>query len=217
MKIINTTRIARLFFVFLAISMANISFVSANETTYNYSNLGYKPVPDTCPYVGDGCELNDNFLYKKWCEETFDNGNLVYEAYKNIAFNIKYTPEQPKMDIWQTPLETARLKKGDCEDAVFLFFSQLLPKQTNAEIVWGWITNKQNGIGWAHVWYQLTDKKGQKYVVEGFSEDWNGIIPMDIVQDKEIRNPIFKISHRMVSRLSSLFPEVEGWQMHQTR
>ncbi len=49
----------------------------------------YKPVLETCSYLENGEELNDNFLYKKWCEETFDNGNYIYEAYKNIAFNIK--------------------------------------------------------------------------------------------------------------------------------
>jgi hypothetical protein len=209
MKIRNILKITGLVCISVIIIMANTSLTVGNEITGNFSRPGYRPVSDTCPYVGDGYDLNDNFLYKEWCEETFDKGNHIYEAYKNIAFNIEYTPEPP-------PIETARLKKGDCEDAVFHFFSQLLPRQTNAEIVWGWVIDKRNGVGWAHVWYQLTDKKGQKYVVEGFSEDWNGIIPMDIVQDTETRKPIFTISHCMVSRLSRLFPEVEDWQMCQT-
>ncbi len=182
----------------------------------NILKLGYKPVPDTYAYVEDIGELSDNFLYKKWCEKTFDNGNYIYEAYKNVAFNIEYTHETPKTDFWQTPTETARLKRGDCEDAVILFFSKLPPKQKDAEIVWGWTIDKRSGVGRAHVWYQLTDKKGQKYVVEGFSKDWNGIIPMDIVQDTEKRKPILIISHCMISRLSRLLPEVEDWQMCQT-
>ena len=232
MKIRNILKITGLVCISVMIIMADTSLTVGNDQpnnppvpvragvvlagiTGNFSRPGYKPVSDTCPYVGDGYELNDNFLYKKWCEETFDNGTHIYEAYKNIAFNIEYTPEPPETDFWQTPLETASLKKGDCEDAVFHFFSQLLPKQTNAEIVWGWVIDKRNGVGWAHVWYQLTDKKGQKYVVEGFSKDWNGIIPMDIVQDTETRKPIFTISHCMVSRLSRLFPEVGDWQMCQ--
>jgi hypothetical protein len=224
MKIRNILKIIGLACIPVMIIMANISLTVGNDQselvqagiTGNFLRPGYRPVSDTCPYVGDGYDLNDNFLYKEWCEETFDNGNHIYEAYKNIAFNIEYTPEPPETDFWQTPLETARLKKGDCEDAVFHFFSQLLPKQTNAEIVWGWVIDKRNGVGWAHVWYQLTDKRGQKYVVEGFSEDWNGIIPMDIVRDTETRKPIFTISHCMASRLSHMFPEVEDWQMCQT-
>lgn len=163
-----------------------------------------------------GGELNDNFLYKEWCEETFDNGNYIYEAYKNIAFNIKYTPDPKRTDFWQTPLETTKRKRGDCEDIVFHFFSKLPPNQKNAEIVWGWVIDKRREIGKAHVWYQLTDKKWQKYVVEGFSKDWNGIIPMGIVENTETRNPILIISHGMVSRLSRLLPEVEEWNMCQT-
>lgn len=177
--------------------------------------LGYKPVSDTGAYAEDIGNLRDNFLYKRWCEKTFDNGNYIYEAYKDIAFNIEYTPEPPKTDFWQTPTETTRLKRGDCEDAVFHFFSKLPPNQKDAEIVWGWVIDKQNGVGRAHVWYQLTDKKGQKYVVEGFSKGWNGIIPMDIVQDIEKRKPILIISHRMISRLSRLLPEVDDWQLCQ--
>jgi hypothetical protein len=155
----------------------------------------YKPVLDTRSYIEDGGELNDNFQYKEWCEETFDNGKHIYEAYKNIAFNIKYTTEPNNTDFLLTPLEIARLKRSEGEDVVFHFFSQLPPNQKNAEIVWGWVIDKQSAVGRAHVWYQLTDKKGQKYVVEGFSKDWNGIIPMDIIQDAETRKPIFTISH----------------------
>ncbi len=233
MKTRNIFKITGLFCVFVMIIIANTSLTVGNEqpdnppvpvwagvdlagTTGTFSIPGYKPVPDTCPYVGDESELNDNFLYKEWCEETFDNGNYIYEAYKNIAFNIKYTSEPPETDFWQTPVETDRLKEGDCEDAVFHFFSQLLSKQTNAEIVWGWVIDKRSGVGFAHVWYQLTDKKGRKYVVEGFSADWNGIIPMDILQDTEARKPIFTISHCMLNKLSRMFPEVVGWQKCQT-
>jgi hypothetical protein len=216
MKIRNILKITALVCIFVMISMANISLTVGNEVTGDFSKPGYKPVPDTCPYVGDGSKLNDNFLYKKWCEETFYNGDYVYEAYKNIAFNIEYTPEPPETDFWQTPLETARLKKGDCEDAVFHFFSQLLPKQTNAEIVWGCVIDKRNGVGWAHVWYQLTDKKGQKYVVEGFSNDWNGIIPMIIIEDTESRRPILTITHSAVGKFTSSLPKADNSQNPQS-
>jgi hypothetical protein len=151
--------------------------------------LGYKPVPDN--------------EYNKWCEETFDNGEQIYRAYKNIAFNVKYTPEEDKADFWQTPKETSELKKGDCEDAVFLFFSKISAVQ-DAKIIWGWVIDKKTNIGKAHVWYQLTDKNMRQYVVEGFSNDWNGIIPIEIISDSETRIPILSITHRALIKLSNL-------------
>lgn len=183
------------------------------EEGINYSKLGYKPVPDIYLHDVNGKKLNNNIQYKNWCEETFDNGPHIYEAYKNIAFNIKYTPEPVRTDYWQTPGETAGIKRGDCEDAALSFYSRIPQETKNAEIVWGWIINKQTKVGWAHVWYQLTDKKGQTYVVEGFSGDWNGIIPMKIIQETEMRNPFFTISHCMLNRLSNLLPKVDNWKM----
>ncbi len=183
-----------------------------NTTNHNLSKPGYKPVPDRYLLAKEAKGSIDNFLYREWCKETFDNGEYVYEAYKNIAFNIEYTPEPEKTDIWQTPLETTRLKKGDCEDAVFHFFSQLPSNQKNAEIIWGWVINNQDGIGRAHVWYQLTDKGGQQYVVEGFSKEWNGIIPMGIVKNTETRIPIFTIVHSSASRLANSPLEIEDIQ-----
>ncbi len=198
-----------------SIYKTNTSNIVFGVTNHKLLKIGYKPVPDTCPYVKDGGELNDNFLYKEWCEETFDNGSYIYEAYKNIAFNIEYTPEPNKTDFWQTPLETARLKKGDCEDIVFHFFSQLPPDLKNAGITWGWVIDKRSKVGRAHVWYQLTDKIGQQYVVEGFSKDWNGIIPMEIVENAETRRSIFSVAHSSVSRLASLPLEADGGQIYQ--
>ena len=65
-----------------------------------FSKPGFKPVPDECPYPENNGLLQDKFMYKEWCKETFENGKYIYEAYKDIAFNIKYTPEQAKTDIW---------------------------------------------------------------------------------------------------------------------
>ena len=181
-----------------------------------FSKPGFKPVPDECPYPENNELLQDNFMYKEWCKETFENGKYIYEAYRDIAFNIKYTPEQTKTDIWQTPFETKRSKKGDCEDAVFLFSSHLPSKQRNAMIIWGWVIDKKSRVARAHVWYQLIDKVGQQYIVEGFSEDWNGIVPMKIVEETESRKPIFTITHSEVSRLASLTSKPDSWQTCQS-
>ena len=187
------------------------------------SQLGYKPVPDISEYKkvkGDtsSCQIHsreyDNYLYEQWCEETFDNGMYIYAAYKSIAFKIKYKPEAKKTDFWQTPIETDRLKNGDCEDAVFLLFSQLPSDQENAEIVWGWVVNNQSKATRPHVWYQLIDKKGQKYIVEGFSKEWNGIIPMEIAREYESRKPILTIPHTKVTELINFLLEANDRQSY---
>ncbi len=185
--------------------------------------LGYKPVPDVSGYKRVGEILSslqdhageyDNYLYKQWCEEIFDNGKYIYAAYKSIAFNVKYKQEAKKSDFWQTPIETNRLKYGDCEDAAFLLLSQLPSNQENAEIVWGWVFDKQSNATRPHVWCQLTDKRGQKYIAEGFSKAWNGIIPMDIVKEYESRKPTLIIPHSKVAELSRLLLEANDRQTY---
>ena len=212
----HAAKLPILIFITITLGTVNTSLTIGDEVTGNFSNLGYKPVSDTCPYAEEEGKLNDNFLYKEWCEETFVNGDYIYEAYKDIAFNIKYTPESGKTDFWQTPVETARLRKGDCEDAVFLFFSQLPLNQKNAEIVWGWVINKRSTMGKAHVWYQLLDKRGQQYIVEGFSKDWNGIIPMNMVEETESRRPILTMSHSAIGKLAGLLSEADDQQIYQS-
>ena len=182
---------------------------------YGGENPGHKPVLDECPDIEDGEVPFDNTLYKEWCKKTFKNGKYIYEGYKDIAFNIKYTPESAKTDFWQTPTETARLKRGDCEDAVFLFFSHLPQNTMNAEIVWGWVIDNETKIARAHVWYQLIDKKGNIYVAEGFSNDWNGIIPMEIVKNTETRKPIFTMPHAQASILLSRVERSNSWGVFQ--
>ncbi len=239
MKIINIPIITGFVCTSIIMEMVNLSFAIDNDVAVNRAGsivptlergneFGYKLVPDECPDIeveayppvptraGGNTPLPcDNFLYKEWCEITFKHGNYIYEAYKDIAFNIKYTPESTKTDFWQTPFETTKSKNGDCEDAVFLFFSHLLSNQENAEIVWGWVIDRRIGVAKAHVWYQLIDKEGQLYVVEGFSSDWNGIIPMEIIKQTEYREPIFTLSHLEASRLASMISKHDSWETYQ--
>ncbi|MGR3293712.1 MAG: transglutaminase domain-containing protein [Candidatus Scalindua sp.] len=196
--------------------MAGITYTTKYFRADNFSKPVYKPVPDECPYPDNSGKLLDDFMYKDWCEETFNNGKYIYEAYKDIAFNMKYTPEQPKTDIWQTPYETSKSKKGDCEDAVLLFASHLSSMQKNTKIIWGWVIDKGSKIARAHVWSQLTDRAGQQYIVECFSKDWDGIIPLGIVEKTELRKPIFTIAHTEFCRLSSLVSEPDSWQTYQS-
>ena len=224
MKIRNIPIITGFVCASIMMEMINLSFAIDNDLAVSragsYSHPGYKPVLDECPDIEVGAYCNtpvpcDNTLYKEWCEKTFKYGNYIYEAYKDVAFNIKYTPESAKTDFWQTPFETTKSKNGDCEDAVFLFFSHLLPNQENAEIVWGWVIDRKIGVARAHVWYQLIGKEGQLYVVEGFSNDWNGIIPMEIIKQTESRKPIFTLSHLEAIRLASIISKPDSWETYQ--
>ncbi len=196
--------------------LEGIAYTTEHFRADNFSKPVYKPVPDECPYPDNNGKLLDNFMYKDWCEETFDNGKYVYEAYKDIAFKMQYAPEQPKTDNWQTPYETNKSKRGDCEDAVFLFASHLSSMQKNTTIVWGWVIDKDSKIARAHVWSQLTDKAGQQYIVEGFSKAWNGIIPLEIAEKTELRKPIFTITLSEFCRLSSLASRPDSWQTYQS-
>ncbi len=225
MKIGNIPLITGLICSSIILNMINLTFAIDNVQTAKsnepYSmtgsslGLGYKPVRDECPNLEDVEALQDNSIYKEWCEETFSNGIYIYEGYKDIAFNIKYESEAAKSDFWQTPSETTNLQKGDCEDAVFLFFSHLSPEQENAEIVWGWVIDNRTRIAKAHVWYQLTDNDGSQYVVEGFSNDWNGIIPMEIIERTETRKSILTIAHLEASRLGILIKRPDSLKTFQ--
>jgi len=224
MKKVNIPKITGMVCTSILLNMINLSFALDHERSDEIgkrlywsgsdSYIGYKPVLEEYPETKYTKERHENSLYKKWCEETFANGNHIYEGYRDITFNIKYAPEADRTDNWQTPLETARLGHGDCEDAVFLFFSHLPPTQKNAEIVWGWVIDKY-GIAKAHVWYQLTGRDGKEYIVEGFSNDWNGIIPMNIMRKTEVRKPILKITHLEASRLLTLISRPDSWNTYQ--
>ena len=170
---------------------------------------GYKPVEDIWHlkqprYHSDWNEpISDNQLYKEWCINTFEKGEQIYEAYKEIAFNIDYCAEQPKTDCWQTPVETRQSKHGDCEDSVFLFFSRLSELDIDGDIVWGWVTDENSSMTFAHVWYQLFDKGGRQYIVEGFSKEWNGIIPLEVIGRVEERAPMLMLRHSKVNNVLS--------------
>ncbi|MCP5007711.1 MAG: hypothetical protein GY941_27815 [Planctomycetes bacterium] len=174
------------------------SYSICDRLTTTFYGLGYRPVKESCCPVVDGEKGTDDVHYKEWCEKMFDNGSSIYQAYKDIAFNIEYTPEADNADFWQAPDETMRLKKGDCEDAVFVFYSHLPKDQGNAKIVWGWVVDKKSAAGRAHVWYQLVDRKGKQWVVEGFSGSWNGIIPMEEIEKTESRRSILTLPHLTV-------------------
>ena len=184
------------------------TFADVSYADLFLAGKGYKPVEDAwsikplITYPTDGVNIPDNQLYREWCIKTFKNGEQVYEAYKEIAFGINYCAESSKTDFWQTPVETRQRKQGDCEDSVFLFFSKLSALDIDGDIIWGWVVDKENSIAFAHVWYQLSDKRGRHYIVEGFSKEWNGIIPVEMLADGERRVPTLMLRHNQVNRVA---------------
>ena len=183
------------------------SFADVSYADLFLAGRGYKLVEDPCPvkplitYTADGNTIPNNHLYREWCVNTFRNGEQIYEAYKEIAFEINYRAEPSKTDYWQTPVETKKSKQGDCEDSVFLFFSKLSGLDIDGDIVWGWVVDKENSVAFAHVWYQLSDKRGRPYIVEGFSKEWNGIIPVEMLAEGESRVPTLMLRHNQVNRV----------------
>lgn len=151
---------------------------------------------------------HDNPKFKKWCVEMFEYGEYVYEAYKHITFDIDFTNEQEDKDEWQTPLETAKSGKGDCEDITFLFFDYLNNSQNDTQIVWGFVVKNGDNVARRHVWCELTARNGERYVVEGFTRSWRGIIPME---ENILRFPILKISSHEFSRL---LYSLDIWDLH---
>lgn len=148
--------------------------------------------------------FGNEYRDREICQKIFgeEEGNIIFEAFEEVA-NLKYVPEflpgEKQKDEWQTPFETEKSKKGDCEDAVFLFAS-CIPSYIDGELVWGLVIYNEDlvHVVKVHVWYELKVKKENvsvTYVVEGFSEvGFCGIIPMAIINRTENRQAILKIS-----------------------
>jgi hypothetical protein len=187
--------------------------VSVSYADIFLQGKGYNPISFYASHANrEDCEplpagsqqensIPDNQAYREWCTRTFSNGEQIYEAYKEIAFDIDYQAEPPRTDYWQTPLETLQSKHGDCEDSIFVFFSMLSDLDIDGDIVWGWVVEKETSNTFAHVWYQLFDKQGKAYIVEGFSKEWNGIIPIEMVTAGEERVPTLLLKHNQVTRV----------------
>lgn len=51
--------------------------------------------------------------------------------------NIKYVADPNNVDYWQTPVETAELGTGDCEDQAFYLENLLKKEGFESRVVWG--------------------------------------------------------------------------------
>lgn len=157
--------------------------------------------------VGMAFSAPDNSMYKQWCEDTFYNGDKIYEAYKVINFDIHYKGDVQAgyFDYWQKGRETLQLKTGDCEDFMILF-SDLLPWDYESfDIVWGFIYSKTSKSKTKHVWGELRGKSGQLYILEGGQQDWGGIQKVETIEIDELRDPIVVLPQQTYTLLQEIF------------
>ena len=78
------------------------------------------------------------------------------------ATEIKYIPDAPGKDSWQSPAETRKLKTGDCEDIAILLQHELAKLNFKAEVVFGLKTRlDKHGHAWCEFKYE-----GQHYIIE---------------------------------------------------
>lgn len=154
----------------------------------------------------------DNFKYRQWCMDTFYNGSQIYEAYKVVAFDIEYVKDVfPFLDYWQTPIETFKLKKGDCEDAIILFSSLISVCNEDVRLVWGYIYGKESGGKAKHVWIELTSKNKTTYILEAYKGDWGGIIKKEIDEQTLMRDEITSLPQCLYTEVLKVLAEIDDY------
>ena len=75
---------------------------------------------------------------------------------------IQYLADAKGTDIWQTPKETARLGKGDCEDISIYFQDLLRRKGIEVDVVFGLKTRYHKH---GHCWCEY-QQDGETYIIE---------------------------------------------------
>ncbi|RKY26946.1 MAG: hypothetical protein DRP83_03280 [Planctomycetota bacterium] len=75
---------------------------------------------------------------------------------------IKYLADKPGHDSWQTPAQTAKLGRGDCED-IAIYFQELLRRRGyKSEVVFG-LRFRYSKVG--HCWVEVLHE-GKTYICE---------------------------------------------------
>ena len=78
------------------------------------------------------------------------------------ASGIKYVPDPPGTDYWQSPQETQEKNQGDCEDLCIYLQDRLRRKGIHVEVVFGMKTAlAKNGHGWCEY-----EQDGELYIIE---------------------------------------------------
>lgn len=75
---------------------------------------------------------------------------------------IQYVPDPPGEDSWQTPEQTVRRGRGDCEDVMLLFQDRMRRKGYAVDLVFGL---QHAGAKHGHVWCEM-DWQGRRLIIE---------------------------------------------------
>ena len=89
-----------------------------------------------------------------------DNIELLKDVLYECGQKFKYMPEPLGLDYWQTPIETEKLKTGDCEDLSVWVIDRAYSSIVGGSlyIVWG---TDMSGQG--HSWIEYEDDNGERY------------------------------------------------------
>ncbi len=78
------------------------------------------------------------------------------------ASQIKYVPDKPGHDVWQSPRETVERQEGDCEDLAIYLQYLLKQQDVESEVVLGL---KNSTLKHGHAWCEL-EIDGEIIIVE---------------------------------------------------
>lgn len=87
-----------------------------------------------------------------------------------VNMHIEYVPD--KKDHWQTPFETFKRKKGDCEDMAFykqeiIALSEVMSVKQNKVI----ICKMYQDPDFVHAVNKVTTQKGKTYILDNLTHD----------------------------------------------
>lgn len=88
------------------------------------------------------------------CVSCSHTPNPILKSF-NEVHNLEYKSEEPGEDYWQTPKETERLGKGDCEDFAYYLQDKLKKRGIKSEVKFGYGSLMDNSSGHAWVEYNL--------------------------------------------------------------
>ena len=78
---------------------------------------------------------------------------------------IRYVPDPPGRDYWQSPEETQKRAQGDCEDICIFLQDRLKRQGIHVEVVFG---VKTSLVRRGHSWCEY-EQDGEVYIIEPFS------------------------------------------------
>ncbi len=106
----------------------------------------------------------------------------VLSSFKEVTQKYKYREDSPGNDYWQSPDETRKRRKGDCEDLAVLLHDELREKGIESQLVVGnafYLELERDKIS-HHVWCEV-EINGRTYIADPSLKHF---LPKDILDPK---------------------------------